>query len=224
MDDSPSARPERRRLRLRRIVSFVSAAAVVAVVATVVFWPTNGRRLERVTQESILLVAPEGQSVKDAVSTYERRGENSFLLPWTEDDGYASRHYRLPDDADKSAVILDYARALLDDDWKDIVIYCDEYSLKVTGAKQAQVRVFDSFTMVAHVGVHDGVFLQDSEKRAPTFRRGGLGVGVLVSAPPVRGGPDTPTYDIKDKPPTVITDQGCPVDSITGEEAELLLD
>ena len=125
---------------------------------------------------------------------------------------------------DKRTVILDYGRALLDEGWKDIVISCDGNSLTVRGYKEARVRLVDSFTMWASASVDDGVFIQDPGDPEPTFRPGGLGVGVFVSAPPVRAGLNSPAYEIENKPPEVVTDERCNVDSITGDEAHVLLD
>jgi hypothetical protein len=48
-----------------------------------------------------------------------------------------------------------------------------------------------------------------------------LGVNVFLAAPPVRAGP---AYDIQHEPPSVSRDSRCHLDSIVGDEGDLLMD
>ncbi len=158
--------------------------------------------------------------VADAVTTDERVGSHAWLLG---DDrpNSALRSYRLPDDADQRSIALDYGRELHDDGWQDIVIQCDGNLLWVSALKRTRVRLIDSFTMKVSVLVSDGVFLKDHGDAEATLRCGGRGVSVSVTAPPVNG---DPRNDIEGVPPSVVSDSRCGLDSITGEEGDLLPD
>lgn len=215
-----SADLDRPRHRWLWVVGIVVGAAVALALIAAVVWPSNERRFEHLREERILRVAPRVQSFEDAVSSHEEIGSIGWLIG-TDRDSYVSRSYRLPDDADQRSIILDYGRALHDDDWEDIVIICNSDGLSVRALKHARLRLADAFTMSVTVGVMDGVFLQGPDAPWPTFHPGGLGVNVFLAAPPVRGGP---THDIQHEPPSVSRDSRCRLDSIVGDEGDLLVE
>lgn len=214
--DSADVKRRRRRWWWLLVVGIVLGVVAVLVAAAVL--PSNERRFERLRDERIVTVAPEDQSYENAVSSDEEIGSNRWL-PSTDRASFVSRSYRLPDDADQRSVILQYGRSLHDDDWEDIVIVCDRDGLSVSALKRVRLRLVDTFTMRASIHVEKGVFLQDPGDPWPTFRPGGLGVSVLLEAPPAVGGR---TYDVQGDSPSVVRDSRCPVDSIVGDEGNLL--
>lgn len=215
--------PDRARRPSRRLLvalGVLASIVVSTVVVVIVGWPKNERRVDRLADERILAVAPPGQSVGDAVSADEVLGRRAWLLG-EDTENSVLRSYRLPDDVDARSIIIDYGRALYEDGWKGMLIVCNRDNLQVRAWKRATVRLIDSFTMSVTVSVDNGVFIEDPDTPwGPTFRSGGWGLNVSLTAPPVGGAEPVAALSAR---PRVRRDEGCAYDSIVGDEANLVI-